>query len=110
MHIATLLVVGMPTSATLFGFVLLARRNLVRQERAALALDEAVSVGAHIPVSLHPVVDPNACICSGACIAACPEGDVLGIVMGTARLVNANRCIGHGECMDACPVDAIRLV
>src|SRR3990167_1464286 len=62
------------------------------------------------PVSLHPIVNLGACICSGACIAACPEKDVLAIVDGKARLINPNACIGHGECVRACPVDAITLV
>ena len=62
------------------------------------------------PVSLHPVVNLNACIGSGACVTACPEKDVLGIIDGKARLINPNACIGHGECIRACPVDAITLV
>ena len=62
------------------------------------------------PVSLHPKVDPNACIGSGACIEVCPETDVLGLVGNKATLINPTACIGHGECMRACPVDAITLV
>jgi ferredoxin len=30
------------------------------------------------PISLHPVINSN-CIKTGACIAACPEHDILGI-------------------------------
>lgn len=62
------------------------------------------------PVSLHPVVDPNKCIATGACITACPEKDILGIVNGKATPVNASRCVGHGACFHACPTQAITLV
>jgi len=61
------------------------------------------------PVSLHPVVDPKSCIGTGACIKACPEKDILGIVNGKATTVNASRCVGHGACFHACPTEAITL-
>ena len=61
------------------------------------------------PVSLHPEVDVNTCIGSGACINACPEKDILGLRNGKATLVNASRCVGHGACFHACPVQAITL-
>lgn len=60
-------------------------------------------------MSLHPVVDPNICIGSGACIAACPEHDILGLNNGQAQTINASRCVGHGACFHACPVEAITL-
>lgn len=62
------------------------------------------------PVSLHPAVDLNACIGSGACVTSCPEKDVLAVVDGKAQLVHPTACIGHGECLRACPVEAIKLV
>ncbi len=65
--------------------------------------------GFHEPVSLHPVVDLNICIGSGACIKACPEHDILGIHNGKAQTINASRCVGHGACFHACPVEAITL-
>jgi len=70
---------------------------------------EAKAAGLHEPVSLHPVVDVNVCIQTGACIAACPEKDILGIRNGKATLINASRCIGHGACFHACPTEAITL-
>lgn len=69
----------------------------------------AKEAGLHEPVSLHPVVDVNACIQTGACIAACPEKDILGIRNGKATIINASRCIGHGACFHACPTEAISL-
>lgn len=65
--------------------------------------------GLYEPVSLHPVVDPNACIQTGACVTACPEKDILGIMNGKATTINASRCIGHGACFHACPMEAITL-
>jgi thioredoxin reductase/Pyruvate/2-oxoacid:ferredoxin oxidoreductase delta subunit len=70
---------------------------------------KAKEEGLHEPVSLHPVVDVNTCIGTGACIAACPEKDILGIINGKATIINASRCIGHGACFHACPTEAISL-
>lgn len=66
--------------------------------------------GSHEPVSLHPEIDVDSCIQSGACIEACPEKEIIGIRNGKATLINASRCIGHGACFHACPVEAISLV
>ena len=65
--------------------------------------------GMHEPISLHPVVDVNRCIQTGACVSACPEHDILGIINGKATLINASQCIGHGACFHACPTEAISL-
>ena len=78
--------------------------NLVAK-KIALAKKE----GLFEPVSLHPVVEINDCIQTGACIAACPEKDILGIVNGKATTINASQCIGHGACFHACPTEAITL-
>jgi len=72
-------------------------------------IKKAKEEGLHEPVSLHPVVDVNTCIGTGACIAACPEKDILGIRDGKATIINASRCIGHGACFHACPTEAITL-
>jgi thioredoxin reductase/NAD-dependent dihydropyrimidine dehydrogenase PreA subunit len=82
-----------------------------RKERhARTTLDAAVAEGLSEPPSLHPVIDPNRCIGTAACVAACPEGGILGIVNGRAALIEPTRCIGHGACYAACPTDAIQLV
>ena len=65
--------------------------------------------GLYEPVSLHPVVDANSCIMTGACIMACPEKDILGILNGKATTINTSQCIGHGACFHACPTQAISL-
>ncbi len=72
-------------------------------------IEKAKALGLHEPVSLHPVIDLETCIGSGACIAACPERDIIGLVEGHARVINASRCVGHGACFHACPVLAISL-
>jgi thioredoxin reductase/NAD-dependent dihydropyrimidine dehydrogenase PreA subunit len=84
----------------------LKRASLVVEAKVEKAKQE----GLFEPVSLHPKIDLNTCIKSGACISACPEKDILGIVHGKATLVNASHCIGHGACFHACPVEAISLV
>jgi len=84
-----------------------------KQARESKVVDikiaHAKAEGIHEPVSLYPVVDPNRCIKSGACIDACPEHDILGIRNGKATIINASHCIGHGACFRACPVEAISL-
>ena len=66
---------------------------LRKQKRGSRAVEDKIEKakleGAHEPVSLHPVVDHNSCIGSGACIAACPEKDILGIRNGKATTINA---------------------
>jgi thioredoxin reductase/Pyruvate/2-oxoacid:ferredoxin oxidoreductase delta subunit len=71
-------------------------------------IQRAKEDGLFEPVSLHPVINHN-CIKTGACISACPEHDVIGIVNGRATTINASRCIGHGACFHACPTQAITL-
>ena len=85
------------------------RKQRVESRINANKILKAKEEGSYEPVSLHPVVDVNSCIKSGACIAACHEKDVLGIVNGKAALINASRCVGHGACFNACPVKAISL-
>lgn len=80
-----------------------------REKTARKKLEEAKSVGQE-PVSLHPKLNPNRCIGMGACIRACPEGEILGIIHGRPELVSPSKCIGHGACQAACPTDAIDLV
>ncbi len=72
-------------------------------------IKKAKEDGLYEPISLHPVVDVKACIGTGACVAACPEKDILGIRNGKATVINASQCIGHGACFHACPTQAISL-
>lgn len=72
-------------------------------------IEKAKEEGRYEPVSLHPYIDLSACIGSGACVSACPEKDILGLVNGKAAVINASSCVGHGACFHTCPVEAISL-
>ena len=99
-------------SVTIFlvGVVFIYVRKLRKESKR---VEEKIKIaredGLHEPVSLHPVVDVNSCIQSGACIRSCPEHDILGIRNGKATVINASRCVGHGACFHACPTQAISL-
>ncbi|WP_321368056.1 NAD(P)-binding domain-containing protein [uncultured Draconibacterium sp.] len=94
----------------LLGVVLVYIRKLRRESRIVeKKIQLAKEEGLYEPVSLHPVVDPNSCIQSGACVRACPEHDILGIRNGKATVINASQCVGHGACFHACPTQAISL-
>ena len=68
-------------------------------KEVGVKIEKAIAEGVHEPVSLHPYIDLNTCIKSGACIIACPEHDILGIRNGRATLINASKCVGHGACL-----------
>jgi putative YpdA family bacillithiol system oxidoreductase len=70
---------------------------------------EAKSLGADKPVAQYPQIDYYKCIGCGACIDACPEGNVLGLVSGKATIINGLKCVGHGKCAEACPVVGIQV-
>lgn len=91
-------------------YTLLDRLEHHKVARAAKEKEDVAAMGDVVPTSLHPVIDPGRCIQSGACIAGCPEKNVIGLVGGRAHLLNPMACIGHGVCEVACPVDAIKLV
>lgn len=86
------------------------RSDRQREEVARQIATDIQALGDVVATSLSPSIDPNACICSGACVAACPEKGVIGLVGGKAALLNPLGCIGHGACASSCPVTAIRLV
>jgi thioredoxin reductase/NAD-dependent dihydropyrimidine dehydrogenase PreA subunit len=86
------------------------RQGRSRERRDRARLDAARELGLHLPASIHPVFDPDICIGSLACVSACPEGDVIGIVKGVGTLLVGANCIGHGRCAAECPVGAIQLV
>lgn len=85
------------------------RRKSKQSDIVDAKIKKAKEDGLYEPISLHPVVDVNSCIQTGACISACPEHDILGIKNGKATIINASQCIGHGACFHACPTEAISL-
>lgn len=102
------------TGVVLAGFLgveaLLVRRRRRRARADLEALVRSELAGLNEPPSLHPLVDLSVCMGSAACIAACPEGDILGLVNGRAWVVRGARCVGHGRCAAECPTGAIDLV
>lgn len=72
-------------------------------------MEEAAELGITRPMGQYPFIDVSRCIGCGSCVAACPEGDVLGVVFGKAMIINGMRCVGHGYCEQACPVMAIEV-
>ena len=107
----TLLVLLGLVAAAGVPYILWTRLDERKQRRAKAIHDDALTLGDElVPVSIHPDVDLDECIGSGACVRACPEHDILAITDGRARLINPLSCIGHSACMQACPVGAIKLV
>lgn len=104
-----LLIYGFIFLLSLGIFVFYWRNQTNKSRKVEAKIAQAKVEGVHEPVSLYPYIDPDICIGSGACVAACPEKDILGIVNGRAELVNASNCVGHGACFHACPVEAISL-
>lgn len=82
----------------------------LRERRALLVKRAAVEAGLIEPASLHPKVNPEICVGCATCVAACPEGRIIGLVHGKAELVEPTHCIGHGACAAACPMTGIELV
>lgn len=81
-----------------------------KSTRAQEVLDDNRQAGLAEPSSLHPVIDPALCLGCAACVRACPEAHVIGIIDGKAALVEPTMCVGHGACQRACPTKAISLV
>jgi thioredoxin reductase/NAD-dependent dihydropyrimidine dehydrogenase PreA subunit len=100
-------VYALPLALAVFGW---ARHHARRTARNQMLLSHNRAAGLAEPPSLHPRIDPARCIGCNACVRACPEHDVLGLVGRTAMLIEPWACVGHGVCMDACPTGAITLV
>jgi thioredoxin reductase/Pyruvate/2-oxoacid:ferredoxin oxidoreductase delta subunit len=107
--ISLIIVAGAFAPIVAFAVVQVVRRRR-RQRRDEAVIARRAARGEPMPRSLHPVIDTDICIGSLSCLKACPEGDILGIVNGAARLVHGDHCIGHGRCAAECPVNAITLV
>lgn len=108
MHIDPILAFyALPLIAIWSAYALLRSRA---EARALAQRDDAIAAGLGEPASLHPVIDPTLCIGCKACVSACPEGDILGLINNKAHLVEPSNCIGHGACKTACPRGAISLV
>ncbi|MGB0432135.1 MAG: 4Fe-4S dicluster domain-containing protein, partial [Bacteroidia bacterium] len=109
MSVEEILIYGVTLLACLAIVVVYVRKGNKLSNENAKKVAIAKEEGRFEPVSLHPYIDLGTCIGSGACITACPEKDILGIVNGKATVINASSCIGHGACFHSCPVEAISL-
>lgn len=85
------------------------KKKRVKSEIIEKKIKIAKEEGVFEPISLYPYIDLKTCIGSAACVADCPEKDILGIVDGVATVINTANCVGHGACFHACPVEAITL-
>jgi len=105
-EIYTYVAYSSPIAAVLGYALLMASRN----KRNIKTVEKVTADGLVEPASLHPVFDPKICVGCGACVSACPEGQVIGMIHGKAQLIHPTKCIGHGACKRSCPFDAITLV
>ena len=108
--IENILIYGLVAILCIAVVVIYLRKQKKGSQEVEQKIAKAREEGLHEPVSLHPEVNVNRCIKTGACITACPEKDILGIRNGKATTINASRCVGHGACFHACPTEAITLV
>lgn len=105
--LASLTVYALPLALVWTAYLTVRRRS---EQRSVSVRDAAIEAGLTEPASLHPVIDHLRCAGCGTCVAACPEGQILGVIDAKAELIEPSRCIGHGACRDACPTGAITLV
>jgi putative YpdA family bacillithiol system oxidoreductase len=110
MNLERLIFLGVTGAIVVVTFAFFIIQRWLHERASKRAQAKAIEERAHLPASLHPVIDPAICIGSLSCISACPEGDILGVINGAAELIEGANCIGHGRCAAECPVNAIKLV
>ncbi|NUN71320.1 MAG: ferredoxin family protein, partial [Bacteroidetes bacterium] len=86
------------------------RRFRKKESKAREKLQQMKISGLQEAAMMHPQIDAMRCIGCAACVRACPEGEVLGLIEGKATIIHGAKCIGHGLCAEACPVGAIELL
>lgn len=108
-QIEEILIYGSAILLCLIVIYIYLRKQKRESKKVEAKIAQAKEEGLFEPVSLHPVIDTNSCIRTGACVMACPERDIIGIKDGKATTINASKCIGHGACFHSCPTQAISL-
>lgn len=81
-----------------------------KQKKAISTLEKNIRDNLNEPATLHPDINESLCAGCGACVKACPEGEILQLINHKAVLVYPTKCVGHGACEQACPFGAIDLV
>lgn len=84
-------------------------RHRATERKARQKLQKVAGTEQSVAVAMHPQIDATQCFGCGACVKACPESGVLGVINGRVALIHAAKCVGHGFCADNCPVGAITL-
>lgn len=85
-------------------------RKKKKHKKAIKTLEKNVKANLNEPATLHPLIDETLCAGCGACVKACPEGEILQLIDHKAVLVYPSKCVGHGVCEQVCPYGAIDLV
>lgn len=81
-----------------------------KSKKAITTLEKTIRDNLNEPATMHPEINESLCAGCGACVKACPEGEILQLVKHKAVLVYPTKCVGHGACEQACPFGAIDLV
>jgi len=97
---------SLPVVVIIFYWLQASKKSTTNSKKYKTTVDEGLTE----PASLHPVINGGLCMGCGACVKACPEGEIIGLIKGKAHLIKPTKCIGHGACKAACPFDAITLV
>lgn len=76
----TLIILAVTLLLGLIFIVPYIRKVKRREQNNKEKLAKSAAAGLNEPPSLHPLIDPRICIGCNACVVACPEKDILGLI------------------------------